>query len=102
MTCRHSSGYRCYSCSPELWDTPDATPEEILTFETGRKVRTLLRYLKAKRAYYAPDHGEVQPVDVMSDWDFDKLENSIKVAYPDHPCLGLVGWDDSYMGLAEK
>lgn len=43
------------------------------------------QYLKAKQAYY------FSPTPIMSDLDFDKLEDEIREEDPNEPCLKLVG-----------
>lgn len=79
---------------PDLWQNPPGY-NEALRLRVRRE--WIECYLKAKRAYYCPDHPDVQKEDVMSDERFDMYEDSIKRNEPGHAVLELVGWDDGYM-----
>jgi len=48
------------------------------------------KILKAKKAYY---RGKP----IMSDFDYDKLENNLKVINPDAPVLQMVGYDADFV-----
>jgi len=48
------------------------------------------KILKAKKAYY-----KGKPI--MSDFDYDKLENNLKVINPDAPVLQMVGYDPDFV-----
>jgi DNA ligase (NAD+) len=48
------------------------------------------KIVKAKKMYYS---GEIP---IMSDYDYDALENELKKLDPDHPILYAVGYDSTY------
>lgn len=50
----------------------------------------VVQIVKAKKAYYQ----EGKPI--MSDYDYDRIENRVKELDPKHPILYAVGYDDSY------
>lgn len=55
------------------------------------EVKTLVcSIVRAKKAYY--ESGKA----IMSDFDYDALEDKLKQLDPQHPILYAVGYDDSY------
>lgn len=51
--------------------------------------------LHAKREYY-------RGFPIMSDGEYDALEELLRHVDPDHPVLDMVGWDESYEKEAES
>lgn len=82
------------SLNPEIWNPPE---ECFIEKRAWLKKNLIEGYLKAKRCYYDPNNPEVDKSDEWTDPRFDYVENAIKRQWTDHPCLGLVGWNDEYM-----
>lgn len=49
------------------------------------------KLLKAKKAYYTS--GKT----IMSDYDYDRLENSLRAIDPTAPILNMVGYDENFV-----
>jgi hypothetical protein len=91
MDCDHEKGWKCIKCHPELWTMTD---DELLAVNFRIVQNLVVNLLNWKRAYYYPQHPEVNKDDVVSDVRYDYYEAALKNQYPDHPVLQMVGYSE--------
>lgn len=92
MTCTHDKSLKCQTCHPELWKMTD---DELLAVNYKILQRIVMNLLMWKRAYYLPEHPDVDKHDTVPDVRYDTYESALKKQFPDHPVLKMVGYDET-------